>query len=594
MRSPIRERRKTRAESILPFLAGLLLVLPPLSARAAGSAQEVSANGPAAFPGIVAPAPGTAAAPSPRVKTAWFRHGKRLTLEVSHPVRAVLGYVARRVFPAPGPLLAERIRTAVDRLRKEAPELHIVGTKAFRSGRAVRVVVLDRKTLNRLARQVSDAVQKTAVSERIRKVALSGVPTGDVTFVTKNLGVGPGAPVSNQPLSDNLYALSQLPGYARADALLVPTGLPGEEDLVVKTTPSSTLAGSQIEIDNYGYAPAGAVMLNGTLDINDALFAGDQWTVSASTSFFGMNSGTLSYSAPLDLENRLGVDMNALDYRLGLGYSPYGHGATVSQLVALGLSGSNYSVDGWGRHSFVQTSTASLAIKGMVFLKEFQDTYSPTVQNDRSVVGGTVELSGARTAGNLSASIDIADTEYGLSQGSGSSAANPFYSDTQGLQNYWTGNGGLRVALSPVYAVYLSTVDQQYIGGGVLDPMLQAVLGGMSNVRALPTAALFGNDLYSGSLSVLRTDAVKGGSLVSSLFFDVGQVTGVGFQYSAMGPGVEESWTGRHLFGKVDLAVPVGPLPTAALGNQVVALTGGNVQQGGLPLQLWLSAGWRY
>ena len=593
MKSPIRKTLKTRVKGILPFLAGLLLVLPPLSARAEESAQEVSANGPAAFPGIVAPAPGMAAAPSSRVKTTWFRHGKRLTLAASHPDRAVLGYVARRVFPAPGPLLSERIQTVISRLRK-SPEIHIVGTKTVRNGQPVRVVVLDRETLNRLARQLFDAVQKTEVSERIRTVALSGIPAKDGPFVTKNLGVGPGSPVSDQPLSDNLYALSQLPGYARADALLVPTGLPGEEDLVVKTTPSSTLAGSQIEIDNYGYAPAGAVMLNGTLDINDALFAGDQWTVLASTSFFGMNSGTLSYAVPLDLENRLGVDMNALDYRLGLGYSPYGHGATVSQLVALGLSGSNYSFDGWGRHSFVQTSTASLALKGTVFLKEFQDTYSPVVQNDRSVVGGTVELSGAKTAGPLSASIDIADTEYGLSQGSGSSAANPFYSDTPGLQNYWTGNGGLRVALSPVYAVYLSTEDQQYIGGGALDPMLQAVLGGMSNVRALPTASLFGNDLYSGSLSFLRTDAVKGGSLVSSVFFDVGQVTGIGFQYSAMGPGVEESWTGRHLFGKIDVAVPVGPLPTAALGNQVVALTGGNIQNGGIPLQLWLSAGWRY
>ena len=593
MKSPIQERLKTRAKRILPFMAGLLLVIPPLSVRAEEGAQEVSANAPAAFPGIVTPAPGTGASPSAKVKTAWFRHGKRLTLAASHPDLAVLGYVARRVFPAPGPLLSERIRTAVDRLRK-SPELRVSGTKTVLNGQPVLLVSLDRETLNRLARQVYDAVQKAAVSERIRKVALSGVPPKDSPFVTKNLGVGPGSPVSDQPLSDNLYALSQLPGYARADALLLPTGLPGEEDLVVKTTPSSTLAGSQIEIDNYGYAPAGAVMLNGTLDINDALFAGDQGTVAASTSFFGMNSGTISYSAPLDLENRLGADMNALDYRLGLGFSPWGHGATVSQLVALGLSGSNYSFDGWGRHSFVQSSMASLALKGTVFLKEFQDTYSPVVQNDRSVTGGTVELSGARTAGTLSASIDIADTEYGLTQGSGSSAANPFYSDTQGLQNYWTGNGGLRVALSPVYAVYLSTADQQYIGGGALDPMLQAVLGGMSNVRALPTAALFGNDLYSGSLSFLRTDAVKGGSLVSSLFFDAGQVTGIGFQYGAMGPGIEEAWTGRHFFGKLDLAVPVGPLPTAALGNQVVALTGGNIQNGGIPLQLWLSAGWRY
>ena len=218
MRSPIRERRMTHAEGILPFLAGLLLLLHPLSARAAGGAQEVSANGPAAFPGIVAPAPGTAATPSSLLETTWFLHGKRLTLRPDHPVRALLGYVARRVFPAPGPLLVERIRTAVDRLRK-SPGLRVSGTKSFRSGQQVLVVSLNRETLNRLARRLRDAVKKTAVSERIRKVALSGVPPKDAAFVTENLGVELGSPVSDQPLSDTLYALSQLPGYARADAL---------------------------------------------------------------------------------------------------------------------------------------------------------------------------------------------------------------------------------------------------------------------------------------------------------------------------------------------------------------------------------------
>ena len=55
-----------------------------------------------------------------------------------------------------------------------------------------------------------------------------------------------------------------------------------------------------------------------------------------------------------------------------------------------------------------------------------------------------------------------------------------------------------------------------------------------------------------------------------------------------MGPGVEESWTGAHLFGTVDLSVPVGPLPTVVTGFQIVALTGGNIGNGGIPIQLWL------
>jgi len=563
-----------------------------------GTAAHVGTSIPSSE-GSASPASSEDLLPCP-VEIAYFRHGKRLVIRPENAERTFLLYVAQRVFPHPSETTwalrvfeKNEVRSAVDRMaQKPVPGLSI--RKSTRHGQAVAVATIDRASLNRLANTLAVLVKTSHGESMIRSIRFSGPPKKDRVFFAKNLCSAPGVPVSTAALAKSLYAASLLPGYARADGLLVPTGMPGQDDLVVRTAPSATLSGSQIEMDNYGYAPTGAVTLNGTLDINDSLLTGDQLAALASTSFFGMNSGTLAYSAPVDLATRLGLDMSALDYRLGLGFSPWGHGATVGQLVALGLSGSNYSFDGWALHSFVKSPTSQVSLKTTLFLKEFQDTYSSTVQNDRSILGGTLELSGSTTRGSLAASFDLADTEYDLSQGSGSSPQNPFYSDTQGVQNYWTENGGIRYAWTPVYAVYLSTVDQQYIGGGVLDPMLQGVLGGMSNVRVLPTAALFGNNLYSGSLNLLRSDTVRGGSLVSSLFFDVGQVTGIGTQYSAMGPGVEESWTGAHLFGKADLAVPVGPLPVSALGSQMVALTGGNIQSGGIPLQLWLSLGWRY
>jgi hypothetical protein len=111
---------------------------------------------------------------------------------------------------------------------------------------------------------------------------------------------------------------------------------------------------------------------------------------------------------------------------------------------------------------------------------------------------------------------------------------------------------------------------------------------------ALPTASLFGNDLYVGTLTLTRTDTARIGSFASSLFFDAGQVTGIGTNYSAMGPGVEESVSSQHWFARGDLAVPIGALPTQILGQNITALTGGNIGQGGIPLQLWLSAGLRY
>jgi hypothetical protein len=369
---------------------------------------------------------------------------------------------------------------------------------------------------------------------------------------------------------------------------------PPFENLLVNVTPAPTFAGSQIEVDNYGYAPTGALMLNATGNVNNAGMAGGLFTVSASTSFGGMNSGTISYSLPIDLLTRTGADFNAMNYTLGNGFSPWGHGANTAQLTALGVSGSNYSGDVWGAETFLEKPDRKLSLKETLFLKEYQDTYSQTSQNDRSILGGTLDLSGFRTLGKVMASFDLTDTEYDLTQGAGSNPDNPFYNSTQGLQNYFTGSGQLSYALTPVWSVTLGTVDQQYLGGGTLDPMLQATLGGVSNVMALPTASLFGNDLYVGTLTLTRTDMTKTASFASSLFFDAGQVTGLGTNYSAMGPGVEESVSSQHWFARGDLAVPVGALPTQVLGQNMTALTGGNIGQGGIPLQLWLSAGLRY
>ncbi len=369
---------------------------------------------------------------------------------------------------------------------------------------------------------------------------------------------------------------------------------PDLENLFVHIAPMPTFGGSQVEVDNYGYAPTGAVVLNVLGNVNNAGTAGGLFSVTASTSFGGMNSGLVSYSLPFGLIARLGADFNAMNYSLGLGFSPWGHGANVSQLTALGVQGSNYSGDLWFSQTLLERPDRRLILKELAFVKEFQDTYSPTVQNDRSLVGGLLDLSGYRTFGKIQVSLDVADTEYDLVQGSGSSPANPFYYDTQGLQNYLTYNGAFQYFFSPVYSATLGTLGQQSFGAGIIDPMLQATLGGVSNVMALPTAALFGNNLYVGTLTLTRTDSLKPGTLSSSVFFDAGQVTGIGFQYSVMGPGIEEMWKANHYFARFDAAVPVGALPTDVLGSTITAATGGNIGQGGIPLQLWLSVGLRY
>ena len=618
-------RPERLADGIRPALAGSLLVLVVASPLWAASPDGTPCNPTGALGSSMG---GCAKPPTPPSKksasgllptNASFSAPERFQIRTEKTGqeetirRNIAAWVAKRAVPHPTPSESALLNAAILNLSSSSFPIsrEEAGTNLF-------TVTVDAPTLNMIAAHLRRAVSSGRLAYRVNRTAVTGGTPEENQFVEHSLPISPAGVVDAQAVSDALYRVSQVPGFARADGLFTPVSLPGIaappaplsprtgepfapegqapplETLLVNVTPTPTFAGSQIEVDNYGYAPTGALMQNATGNVNNAGTAGGLFSVSASTSFGGMVAGMVSYSLPVGLLYRLGADVNAMNYSLGNGFSPWGHGANTAQLISLGVSGSNYSGDLWGMETFLEAPDRKLALKETLFLKEFQDTYSQNSQNDRSLLGGTIDLSGFRRLGKLLASFDLADTEYDLTQGSGSDPANPFYNSTQGLQNYWTGNAQLSYAITPVWSVTLGTVDQQYIGGGVLDPMLQATLGGVSNVMALPTASLFGNDLYAGTLTLTRTDVSKVATFASSLFFDAGQVTGIGFAYSAMGPGVEESVSAQHWFARADLAVPIGALPTQVLGSDITAMTGGNIGQGGIPLQLWLSAGLRY
>ena len=726
---------------MLQGMAMILLATDPLGASPLPNPCLSTGSLEGSFQGCRPPSPKTASPVSGRAPGTVFTAPIEFTIRVKgHHERQeirrnIAAYVARRLYPAPAPEESALLSSMVAYLAQRGFDM-----RSTRIGRKLFRVRVSPKTLNGIASRLSDAVRRGHLSYRVNRAAFYGGTEKENRFVQQNLPIPPGGVVESRTLSGNLYRVSQIPGFARADGIFVPaqqqvrpvkTGLefvihsdkkrwtreirrlialyvgervldmrdpgarkivkdiadrmsavfwqpmkieidsgntykvwvprrilnnlrkgilaearagatpgaapllsptdpelsttgivsaqardtpfpqepvrpstgtifapqepaPDFENLFVHITPAPTFSGSQLEVDNYGYAPTGAVVLNATGNVNNAGLAGGLFTVMASTSFGGLNAGTISYSLPLDLVNRVGADMNAMNYTLGLGFSPWGHGANVSQLTALGVSGSNYSGDLWAAQTFIEAPDGRLTLKETVFLKEFQDTYSPTSQNDRSLVGGTLALSGFRNLGPLTGILDLTDTEYDLTQGAGSNPDNPFYNSTQGLQNYLTGDGQLRYQFTPVWSAALGGVLQQSFGAGVIDPMLQATLGGVSNVMALPTASLFGNDLYAGTLTFTRADAFRPGILSSSLFFDAGQVTGIGFQYSAMGPGIEEAFSAPHWFARLDASVPVGALPVSALGSTITAATGGNIGQGGIPLQLWLSTGLRY
>lgn len=379
----------------------------------------------------------------------------------------------------------------------------------------------------------------------------------------------------------------------RSQEIMEPVSGPEFENLLLHITPTPLFEGSQVEVDNYGYAPTGAVVPTFTGVINNAGTAGGLLSLNASTSFGGLNSATLSYSLPGSLTTRAGIDLNAMNYVIGRGYSPWGQGPNAAQQAALGIAGDSFGGDLWSQQSLIERQDRSLFIKEMGFWKAFQDTYSPTAQNLRQVPGGTLDLNGFINLRNVVLSFDLSDTAYDLIQGAGSSPSTGFATTTDGVRDYADLTGTFRLNLSKVYAFILTTVDQEAMGG-LLDPMLQATLGGMGNVRALPTASLFGNNLDSASLSLSRNTPTRLGDLSESLFFDLGEVSGSGGTYNAMGPGVEVSLNASHLYMKLDVAIPVGPLPVATLGPSIPALTGENISQGEIPIQGWLSIAVKY
>ena len=180
---------------------------------------------------------------------------------------------------------------------------------------------------------------------------------------------------------------------------------------------------------------------------------------------------------------------------------------------------------------------------------------------------------------------------YDLQEGAGSASSNPFFSDTPGINEYVTSNDSVSYQLPKNYALLLSGSFQRYIGGGTLDPMLQATLGGMNNLAALPTASLFGNDLYYGQCTLDKAIFLKNLSLSPNAFFGIGNLVGLVTNTTVMGPGVGINGNYKKLFASLTAAMPIGDLPVSTLGSEIPAITGGNIAQGGLPFQLWFSVG---
>ncbi|EQD73974.1 Hemolysin activation/secretion protein-like protein, partial [mine drainage metagenome] len=89
-------------------------------------------------------------------------------------------------------------------------------------GSGLTSVTVDEKTLNHLARRLARAVDSGHLTYRVSRATFTGAGEKENRFVEKSLSIPPGGVVDAQEVSDTLYAVGQVPGFVRADALFSP------------------------------------------------------------------------------------------------------------------------------------------------------------------------------------------------------------------------------------------------------------------------------------------------------------------------------------------------------------------------------------
>lgn len=128
--------------------------------------------------------------------------------------RNIVAWVAKRLVsdPTPG-------ETAL-----LAPTVGILSQAGF-PARTMKIgpyfysVTVDSKTLNVLANRLAQAIASGPLSYRVNRAAFTGGGEKENRFVERNLQISPGGVVNIQKLSQRLYALGQVPGFLRADAV---------------------------------------------------------------------------------------------------------------------------------------------------------------------------------------------------------------------------------------------------------------------------------------------------------------------------------------------------------------------------------------
>nr|AAX36054.1 ORF307 [Leptospirillum ferrooxidans] len=142
--------------------------------------------------------------------------------------RTIASYVAKILRPHPTQQESALLASTVRFLSESG--FPVVDKKI---GPDLTSVTVDTKTLNRLARRLARAVASGHLTYRVNRATFTGAGEKENRFVEKSLPIPPGGVMDAQDVSDTLYAVGQVPGFVRADALFSPaariTAPPGAE-----------------------------------------------------------------------------------------------------------------------------------------------------------------------------------------------------------------------------------------------------------------------------------------------------------------------------------------------------------------------------
>lgn len=218
-----------------------------------------------------------------------------------------------------------------------------------------------------------DLTNGSRVSDGVARSILGGIDAGEI--------------VAAAPLERRLLLLSDLPGVA-VRSTLRPGSAVGTSDLIVALAPGRRVTGS-VEADNAGNRYTGVYRAGGTVDLNNPLGLGEQFSGRILASSGGLAYGRASYQAPV-AGATLGVAYTHVRYRLG------------REFERLDADGTADIVGAHAGYPLVRSRRYNLHALGNVEAKWFEDRIGlvSTRSNKRSRVATVGFAADARDSGS--------------------------------------------------------------------------------------------------------------------------------------------------------------------------------------------------